>query len=112
MLGLIFGGGEGGGGGGRGGLYAGGLFSRSQGPVWCDLHWTSLNWKADSLVFSKSRLRLFAEVSLSRTTNNKDVSSENNLHLLLISFDKSLMYMKNNKSPKMNPCSTPARRST
>ena len=43
---------------------------------------------------------------------NKDVSSANNLHLLLISFDKSLTYTKNNKSPKMDTCSAPAITST
>ena len=46
---------------------------------------------------------------MSWTTENKDVSSANNLHLLLISFDKSLIYIKNNKGSKMEPCSTPAR---
>ena len=43
---------------------------------------------------------------------NKDVPSENTFHLLLISFDKLLMYIKNNKSLKIDPCSTPAQIST
>ena len=37
----------------------------------------------------------------------KQGSSTNNLYLLLISFGKSLMYIKNKKGHKMNPCGTP-----
>ena len=51
------------------------------------------HWKAHSLVFSSSWLRSFAEASMSWTTENKDVSPANNLQLLLISFDKSIIYI-------------------
>ena len=66
------------------------------------------HWKALSLIFSTRWLRSFAEVSMSWTIENKDVSSANNLHLLLISFDESLIYIKNNKDPKMDLCGTPS----
>ena len=59
-----------------------------------------LNWKANSLFFSWSWLRPFAKVSISWTTEKKDGSSANNLDLLLMSFDKFLIYIKNNKVPK------------
>ena len=58
------------------------------------------HWKIHSLIFSRSWLRSFAEVSMPWTTENKDVSSANNLHLLLISFDKSLIYIKKTKVSK------------
>ena len=53
-----------------------------------------LHWKAYSLIFSRSWLRSFVEVSMSWTTENKDVSPANSFHLLLLSFDKSLIYIK------------------
>ena len=37
-----------------------------------------------------------------KTTENKDLSLANNLHLHLISFDKSLIYIYT----KMDPCAT------
>ena len=48
---------------------------------------------------------------MSWITENIDVSSASSVHLLLISFDKSLMYIKYNKGAKMNPCGTPAQMS-
>ena len=45
-------------------------------------------------------------------TENKDVSSANNLDMLLISFDKLLMYIKNSKFSNMDSYGTPARVST
>ena len=66
------------------------------------------HWKAHSLIFSSSWLRSFAEASMSWTTENKDVSSANNLQLLLISFDKSMIYIKNSKGPNMTSCGTRA----
>ena len=47
-----------------------------------------------------------------RTTENKDVSSVNNLHLLLISTDKPLMYIRNNTGPNIEPSGTPSQIST
>ena len=52
-------------------------------------------------------IKIICCLSLSWTTENKDVSSANNLHLLLISSDKSLIYIKNNKRLKMDPYGTP-----
>ena len=45
---------------------------------------------------------------MSWTTENKDVSSANNLHLLLISFYQSLIRVKKKKGRKMDPCGAPA----
>ena len=45
---------------------------------------------------------------MSWTTENKNVSSANNFYMLLISFVRLLIYIKNNKGPKMDPCGTPA----
>ena len=69
------------------------------------------HWKSHSLIFSRLWLRWLAEVSMSWTTEKKNLSSANNLHLLLMSFDKSLIYITNNKGPKIDPCCTPARTS-
>ena len=52
-------------------------------------------------------LRSFVEVSMS-CKENKDVPSPNNLHLILISFGKSLIYIQNDKGPKMDPSGKPA----
>ena len=49
---------------------------------------------------------------MSWTTENKEVSSANNLHLLLRPFGKSLSYIRNKGGPRMKPCGTPARKST
>ena len=49
---------------------------------------------------------------MSWTTENKNVSSVNNLHLLLLSTDKSFMHIRNNKGPKIEISGTPSRIST
>ena len=66
------------------------------GGIWVKL----FQWKSHSLIFSRSWLRSFAEVSMPWATGNKDVSSANNMHLLLISSHKSLIYIKITKVPK------------
>ena len=53
-----------------------------------------------SLILSWSWLRLFAEASMSLTTENKDVSSTNNLYLLLISSINCWRILKTTKVPK------------
>ena len=47
-------------------------------------------------------MRSLAEVLISWTTENREVSSANSLHSLLRPSDKSLTYIKNNKGPRMD----------
>ena len=42
------------------------------------------------------------------TTEKRDASSAKNLQFEERSFDKSFMKIRNNKSPKIEPCGTPA----
>ena len=68
--------------------------------------------KSQLLINVKSLLISVAEVLMSWTTENKEVSSANNLHSLLRPSGKSLTYIKNKRGPRMEPCGTPARIST
>ena len=45
---------------------------------------------------------------MSLTTEKIDVSSANNLAVDEMSLVRSLMYIKKNKGPKIEPCGTPA----
>ena len=49
---------------------------------------------------------------MSWTTENKEVSSANNLHSLLRPFGNSLTYIRNKRGPRMEPGDTTARIST
>ena len=49
---------------------------------------------------------------MSWTTENKEVSSADNLNSLLRPFGNSLTYMRNKRDPRMEPYGTPARIST
>ena len=76
-----------------------------------DLLTTAMNrvYLIDQLpIFSRSSLRLLTEVLVSLTTENREMSSENSLHSLLRPSDKSLIYIKNNKGPRIHPWGTPA----
>ena len=64
--------------------------------------------KAQLPIFSKSSLRSLGEVLISLITENIEVSSANNLHSLLRPSDKSLIYIKDNKGPGIDPWETPA----
>ena len=70
------------------------------------------HWKVQLLINVKSLLISLAEVPMSWTTENKEVSSANNLHSLLRPSGKSLTYIKNKRGPRMEPCGTHARIST
>ena len=49
--------------------------------VWWNLDWAFIfHWKVHPLIFSRSWLRSFDEVSVSWNTENKDASSAYNLH--------------------------------
>ena len=60
------------------------------------------HWKAQSLMNFKSLVLSLAEVLTSWATENKKVSSANNLHLLLRPFGKSLTYIKNKRDQEWN----------
>ena len=70
------------------------------------------NWKAQSLLNSRSVLISLAEALTSWTTENKEMSSANNFCSLLRSFDQSLIYIANNRGPRVEPWGTPTRVST
>ena len=59
--------------------------------------------KAQLPILPKSSLRSLTEVLISVTTENREVSSANSLHSLLRPSDKSLIYIKNNKGPRIDP---------
>ena len=65
-------------------------------------------WKVQSLINFKSLLSSLADVLTSWAAENKEVSSANKLHSLLRPFGKSLTYVKNKRSPTMEPRGTPA----
>ena len=69
-------------------------------------------WKGQLLINFKSFLTSFAEILTSWDTQNKEVSSLNNLHSLLRPFDKSLTYIKIKRGPRMEPCGSPVQIST
>ena len=80
------------------------------------IYWTCLlrsglkfifHLKAQLPIFFKSSLRSLAEVLISWTTENREVSSANSLHSLLGPPDKSLIYI-NNKGPSIDPWRIPA----
>ena len=69
------------------------------------------HWCAQWLVLAKSLLISAAELSLLCTTENKEVSSANNLVLDDNSSAKSFMFIKKkNSGPSIEPCGTPALR--
>ena len=70
------------------------------------------HWKSQLLINVKSLLISLAEVLMSWTTKNKEVSSANNLNSLLRPFGKSLTYIKNKRGPRMELWGTPTRIST
>ena len=70
------------------------------------------HWKSQLLINVKSLLISLAEVLMSWTTKNKEVSSANNLNSFLRPFGKSLTYIKNKRGPRMEFWGTPTRIST
>ena len=65
-------------------------------------------WNAHLFIFAKSLFSSGAEVLLSWITENKDVSSAKSLTFEDNPSDKSLIYIKNNNGPSMEPWATPA----
>ena len=65
------------------------------------------HWKTQLSIISKSLLRLFSEVWLSWITENKDVSSANNLAFVESPSERSLILIKNNNGLRMEPWGTP-----
>ena len=66
------------------------------------------HWKTHLLIFTKSLFCSRAEVLLSWITKNKDVPSANSLAFEGNPSDKSLIYIKNNNGPSIEPWETPA----
>ena len=66
------------------------------------------HWNAHLFIFAKSLFSSRAEVLLSWITENKDVSSANSLAFEGNPSDKSLIYIKNNNGPVMEPWGSPA----
>ena len=58
-----------------------------------------LIFQAHLHILSKSSLRSLVEVFIRRNMVNREVSSANNLHLILGSVDESLIYVKNSEIP-------------
>ena len=79
--------------------------------LWFELKFI-FHWKVQVLMNFESLLISLAEVLTSWTTENKQVSSANNLHLLVSPFGKSLRYIKNKRGSRTELCGTLARIST
>ena len=65
-----------------------------------------LKWNAHLFIFAKSLFSSIAEVLLSWITEKKDVSSENSLAFEDNPSDKSLIYIKYNNGPSIEPWGT------
>ena len=61
-----------------------------------------------SEINSKSLFSSLAEMLVSFTTEKRDVSSAKSLTVEVTLSDKSLIYTKKNRGPKMDPFGTPA----
>ena len=72
--------------------------------------WVKLifHWNAHLFIFAKSLFSSRAEALLSWITENKDVSSANSLVFEDNLSDRSLIYIKNNNGPSMDPWGTRA----
>ena len=66
------------------------------------------HWNVNLFIFAKSLFSSRAEVLLSWITENKDVLSAKSLVFEDNPSDKSLIYIKNNNGPSMEPWGTPA----
>ena len=65
------------------------------------------HWNAHLFIFPKLLFSSRSEVLLSWITENKDMLSANNLAFEDNPSDKSLIYIKNNNGPSMDPWGTP-----
>ena len=65
------------------------------------------HWNAHLFIFAKSLFSSRAEIK-SQTTENKDVSSASSLVFEDNPSEKSLIYIKNNNGPSMEPWGIPA----
>ena len=59
------------------------------------------------MIFLRSYLSSFADTFTSWVTENKNISSVNSLTLNDALSDKSLVSIRNNNGPKIDPCGTP-----
>ena len=66
------------------------------------------HWNAHSPIFSKSSFRSIFEASTFLIREKSEVSSANNLGFDAKFSDKSLISIKNNSSPRIEPLGTPA----
>ena len=73
------------------------------------IHWATaqkfknIYWYVHLLTFSRSLFKAITDKFVSRTTENREVSGFDDNSL-----DKSLIKVKNNKGPKIEPCGAPA----
>ena len=66
------------------------------------------HWYANWEITLRSRFKYLADSLGSWTIEKRDVSSANNLAIELSPSGRSLIYIKNNRGPRMDPCGTPA----
>ena len=66
------------------------------------------HWTAHSPIFFKSLFRSVFEASIFLTTEKSEVLSANNLGFDAKFSDKSLIQIKNNRGPRIEPWGTPA----
>ena len=66
------------------------------------------HWYAHWEITLRSRFKYLADSLGSWTIEKREVSSANNLAIELSPSGRSLIYIKNNRGPRMDPCGTPA----
>ena len=66
------------------------------------------HWYAHWEITIRSRFKYLADSLGSWTIEKREVLSANNLAVELSPLGKSLIYIKNNRGPRMDPCGTPA----
>ena len=66
------------------------------------------HWNAQLLILLKSLFKWLAEILTFCTMEKRDVSSTKSLSVVDRSSDRSLMQIKNNSGPSMEPWGTPA----
>ena len=66
-----------------------------------------LHWKVQFLRAYKSLFGSLCDMDLSETFQNRDVSSTKILQVDWMLSGKSLMYIKNIRGPRTDPCGTP-----
>ena len=65
------------------------------------------HWYAHWEITLRSRFKYLADSLISWTIGKTDLSSANNSAMEMSRSDRSIIYIKDNRGPRMDPCGTP-----